>query len=170
MNTSALAKILDVSPKTIRRWIQLFDMQLTKNENGHYVFNDDDVKTFSDIKEKIRNGITTKEIMQNMKHDPEKMPAKVPESESSNRIEERFNEIFQQLKAQEKKINAKADEVVSYQILVHRKEIDELQSKIQQLEQKLNHIEMKQSKETNDDTGLNQERKKRKGLIRTVLG
>lgn len=167
MNTNELAKRLDVSPKTIRRWIQLFDLQLTKNENGHYVFSEEDVKLFMEIKENIRNKATTKEIIQTMNKENKAILQQKEISKNENQFEKKFNEIFQQLKIHEKKINEKADEVVSYQMLVHRKEIEELQAKIQQLEEKLNKFE---TKKVNELASAGEEKKKRKGFFSAVLG
>jgi len=169
VNTNRLASELAVSPKTIRRWIQFLDLQVGKNEHGHYIFTTQDLELFTKIKENIKNGKTRAEIKRNiMTNNLEPKPQ--IDVHHPEEHEDKFKIIFQQLKIQEKRISEKADEVVAYQILVHRKEIEELQTKILLLEEKINHFELEKAVENNKPDTVIQERKKRKGLIRAVLG
>lgn len=169
MNTTTLANKLMVSPKTIRRWIQTFQLQFEKNEHGHYQFTEEDYILFQSIKSNLSTGKSFKEIQRIITTDKTDKPSNINKQNLSD-YEHLFNKLFETLKIHEKRISEKADEVVSYQILQHRREMEELQTKISSLENKICELEKQQMITESTDTPIIEERRKRKGLFRAVLG
>ncbi|MDV7764418.1 MerR family transcriptional regulator, partial [Peribacillus sp. CSMR9] len=41
MNTSAVARLLNVSHSTIQRWVTQLNMEVERNQLGHYQFSDE---------------------------------------------------------------------------------------------------------------------------------
>lgn len=126
MNTSAVAKQLGVSPSTIQRWVKQANLQMERTELGHYQFSEESIEILKDIKEQLNRGV----LLQDLKikgRKPRKATVSGVKSDTAiGRLEERMNEF-------ESKLSRKADEVVAYQILQHRREIEELQSEITNL-------------------------------------
>lgn len=137
MNTSEVAKLLGVSPKTVQRWVKQLNLQMERNELGHYLFTDEDISTLRDIKEQLNQGILFQEVKV-----AEKKPARkgLVKADAQEKIPA-FQEILQKLAELDQKVNSKADGVVSYQLLQHRREIEELNGRIAELESKIESLE-----------------------------
>jgi chromosome-anchoring protein RacA len=63
----------------------------------------------------------------------------------SAEYEEKLQEMMTHIQDIEQKLTQKADEVVSYQLLKHRSEIDEMSAMLKRLENRLIRMEAKQS-------------------------
>lgn len=136
MNTSEVANLLGVSSSTIQRWVKQLELPMERNERGHYFFNPDDIDLLRKIQEQIQNGA----LLQEIAPVPEKKPRKgVVKQVENNSAVERLYKIVAELEA---KVDTKADSVASYQLLQHRREIEELQSQIKEL---TNQVESLQS-------------------------
>jgi len=147
MNTSALAKRLGVSTKTIRRWIKNFDLTCNRNEHGHYVFSEEDYKLFCSIRDQLKNGTPSNEVevhqvrKGNIRFMNGTIQLQPPQ-------QQQLASLMDRIERTEEKIDQKADDVVSYQILQHRKEIDELSQKLEKLESYILHLEEKLHEKT----------------------
>lgn len=122
MNTNQVAKLLGVSASTIQRWVKQLELPMERNERGHYHFNDEDIELLKNIQTQIQNGTLLQEIAPVQEKKTRKGTVKAIEN---NAELERLYSIVSELEA---KVNSKADSVASYQLLQHRREIEELQS------------------------------------------
>ncbi len=128
MNTNAVAKLLGVSPSTIQRWVKHANLNMNRNELGHYVFNDDDIEVMKKIQEQINNGVLLQDIAAAAKKTRQGTVKKEMRDDDFEKIMNKITEL-------EAKIDRKANEHVSYQLLQHRREIEELHYKFVDLKQ-----------------------------------
>jgi chromosome-anchoring protein RacA len=134
MNTSAVAKLLGVSPSTIQRWVKQANLQMERTELGHYQFSGESIEILKDIKDQLNNGVLLQDLkIKGRKHRKATIPAVKPDL-SVEKLMKRMEEI-------EKRLDRKADEVVSYQILQHRREIEELQNEVGRLTEVITSME-----------------------------
>lgn len=134
MNTSAVAKLLGVSPSTIQRWVKQANLQMERTELGHYQFSEESIEVLKDIKEQLNNGVLLQDLkIKGKKHRKATIPVVKPD-QSVEKLLKRMEEF-------EKKLDRKADEVVSYQILQHRREIEELQNEVARLTEVITSME-----------------------------
>ncbi|MBP2240465.1 chromosome-anchoring protein RacA [Cytobacillus eiseniae] len=142
MNTSAVAKLLGVSSSTIQRWVKLLELHMERNELGHYSFTDEDIQLLKEVKEQLNTGVLLQDVTVE-KRKIRKGAAKIAANDQlTARLMEKINHI-------ELRLNQKADDVVSYQLLQHRREIEEIQQEIKNLHAHINQLEEGQK-------GLNQ--------------
>jgi chromosome-anchoring protein RacA len=127
MNTNQVAKFLGVSASTIQRWVKQLELPMERNERGHYHFNNEDIELLKNIQTQIQNGTLLQEIAPVQEKKIRKGTVK---SIESNAELERLYSIVNDLEA---KVNSKADSVASYQLLQHRREIEELQTAVKDL-------------------------------------
>ncbi|MFC4321885.1 MerR family transcriptional regulator [Litchfieldia salsa] len=132
MNTTALAARVGVSSKTIRRWIKYFDIPCKKNEHGHYVFDEADYIFFCQIRDHVRDGVPRHEI--NIKPPRKGIIRTTMNTTIDNSLQQQISSLIERIELNEKTIEQKASEVVEYQLLQHRSEIDELQNRVESLE------------------------------------
>jgi chromosome-anchoring protein RacA len=128
MNTSEVAKLLGVSASTIQRWVKQLELPMERNERGHYHFNQEDIDLLKNIQSQIQNGTLLQEIAPVQEKKPRKGILKT--APESNAELERLYTIVNELEA---KVNSKADSVASYQLLQHRREIEDLQCQVIEL-------------------------------------
>jgi chromosome-anchoring protein RacA len=127
MNTSEVAKLLGVSASTIQRWVKQLELPMERNERGHYNFNNQDIDLLKDIQTQIQNGALLQDIAPVQEKKTRKGIMKAPEN---NAELERLYMIISEL---ELKVNSKADSVASYQLLQHRREIEDLNKQVTDL-------------------------------------
>jgi chromosome-anchoring protein RacA len=135
MNTSEVAKLLGVSASTVQRWVKQLELPMERNDRGHYLFNQVDIELLKKIQLQIQNGTLLQDI--------------TPPQEKKNRIgavksvenNQAIDNLFTKVKELEIDLSKKADSVVSYQLLQHRREIDELQNQIKELAQQLTTVQ-----------------------------
>ncbi|WP_059170552.1 MerR family transcriptional regulator [Bacillus sp. FJAT-27445] len=124
MNSSEVAKLLGVSTSTIQRWVKQLNLPMGRNERGHYTFKEEDIALLESIREQIQNGALLQEI--------------APVNEKSTRtgvvksveVHPDFDELFLMFSDLERRIDGKADSVTAYQLIQHRREIEDLQSQV----------------------------------------
>ncbi len=140
LKTSGVAKRLGVSTKTVQRWVKKYNIPCTKNEAGHYVF--------------------TSEAIEQL----EKYKFLSIDEEEKEHVE--WEEVEQRLHELERKIEQKADDVVSFQLLQHRREMEEMLQYMQQLEQRIEQLEKQKQIEPAIEQPTKQ---KRRGIISFFL-
>ncbi|WP_147535551.1 MerR family transcriptional regulator [Bacillus marasmi] len=145
MNTSEVAKLLGVSVSTIKRWVKQLGLQLERNERGHYQFNDEAIDYLKFIQGQINSGILLHEIAPLPEKTPRTGTIKAPQQ--NDKV---ISDIVSKIESLEQKINQKADSVATYQLLQHRREIEDLQelitsltSQIEELEEELSDLKKK---------------------------
>lgn len=136
MNTNTVAKLLNVSPSTIQRWVKQLDLDMERNELGHYIFTKEDIALLKNVQEQINNGSILQEITINRK----KVRKGIVNATVSDKLS---NDILKKLEILEQQIAQKADEVVSYQLLQHRREIEDLQTEVALLNKRIEILESK---------------------------
>jgi chromosome-anchoring protein RacA len=136
MNTSEVAKLLGVSASTIQRWVKQLELPMERNERGHYHFNNEDIDLLKNIQTQIQNGTLLQEIAPVQEKKIRKGTVKA--TPETNAELERLYTIVSELEA---KVNSKADSVASYQLLQHRREIEDLQSQVIDLTKKVESLQ-----------------------------
>jgi len=161
LKTSNVAKRLGVSTKTIQRWVKKYDIPCEKNEAGHYVF---DAKTIAMLEQiKFEQGAALED---DFSTDIEKPDAGCPESFFETYVKPYLEELEKRLRVTERKLEQKADDVVSFQLLQHRNEIDELADKLHELEHRISQLETVYSNFSSLEQA--QPKPKRRGFSRIV--
>ncbi|WP_338788063.1 MerR family transcriptional regulator [Metabacillus sp. FJAT-53654] len=140
MSTAAVAKLLGVSRRTVMRWVSQLNMDLDKNELGHYQFTEADVDRLKEIQEQTNYQSLPQPIQTS--HTSRSGTLKSETSVDASKVAA-LNERVDEL---ERKMQSKADDVVSYQLLQHRREMEELINKISSLEKKVEELEKSQQK------------------------
>ncbi|MED1438907.1 chromosome-anchoring protein RacA [Aeribacillus composti] len=135
MNTTDAAKKIGVSPKTVQRWIKQLNLPMERNELGHYMFSDEDIALLKEVHNQIKQGVPMQQVIVKTKR----------KESAKNAGETVSNELLKKIADLEQMIYSKADDVVSYQLLVQRKEIEELTGRIEKLERKIKELESKKS-------------------------
>lgn len=157
MNTSEVAKQLGVSKRTVLRWIKQCHLQLEKNELGHYMYSEADLQVITAHKEKM-TAATPEESKPKLRTGKVSVPiepnGKPIVMEKNRNIATSFKranaknigtdkQITEKLSMIERRLENKADSVVEYQLLQHRKEIEELENQIKRLTERITKLEMK---------------------------
>ncbi|ETI68168.1 MerR family transcriptional regulator [Neobacillus vireti] len=172
MNTSEVAKLLGVSASTIQRWVKLMELPMERNERGHYHFNSEDIELLKTIHEQLQNGRLLQDLSPVIeKKRVRKGAVKLGEKETAmERLVTKVSEL-------EISLNSKADSVTSYQILQHRREIDDLQNHVTLLALELERLQI-QIKEMNTPPQLDKPlvlndskvKRKKKNIVSSLFG
>lgn len=171
MNTSEVAKLLGVSASTIQRWVKQLELPMERNERGHYFFNQEDIDLLKTIQEQIQQGT----LLQDM-NPPQTKKARrgVRKENGHDQLVEKLSEKVSEL---ELSLHAKADSVASYQLLQHRREIEELQNQVKRLTDQLTILQNQISESktlTQVDKPLvydsTNSKKKKKNIVRSLFG
>lgn len=136
MNTSTVSKLLGVSPSTIKRWIKHLDLNMERNDQGHYLFSDEDIELLKKIQEQLCNGM----VLQDIEVDEEKIRRRTLQSHGGDSVAGN-EKLLAKVDELEKRLDNKADSVTSYQLLQHRREIEELQQEVKLLHERLAALE-----------------------------
>lgn len=136
LKTKTVSEELGVNPTTVQRWVRHFNIQCDKNEHGHYLFKQEDIEQLKEIKSQLDNGLLMSDIqIQSIQTTDKSL-------ELPTQFEEKFSRLNAAIEALEKKIEEKADAVVSYQMLQHASELEELIKKMENMEARLQDLEV----------------------------
>ncbi|MGG3090502.1 chromosome-anchoring protein RacA [Bacillus safensis] len=147
MNTNEVAKEIGVSSKTIQRWVKQLNIPVARNELGHYEFHEDIVQLLKEVKHQMSEGVILQDIQLPIHKETVRQSAPAAEADVSiqriEALEKQVKALIQQqlhvtdvedrLQELERKLAKKADEGVSYQLLQHRREIEDLSTKFDRL-------------------------------------
>ncbi|MCM3718889.1 chromosome-anchoring protein RacA [Fictibacillus phosphorivorans] len=136
LKTKTVSEELGVNPTTVQRWVRHFNIPCEKNEHGHYLFKQEDIEQLREIKAQLDNGLLMNDIQIQSSQTSEKSV------ELPTQFEEKFDRLNKAIKELEKKVEEKADSVVSYQMLQHASELEELIKKIENMEARLQDLEV----------------------------
>jgi chromosome-anchoring protein RacA len=151
MNTAEVSKLLGVSQSTIQRWVKQLELPMERNERGHYHFNAEDIEILKTIQDQVQNGTLLQEIAAAKEKKPRIALVKKPETDTT------MNRIFEKINDLERRLNEKADSVTSYQLLQHRREIEDLQEEIKHLTEKISFLESSLSCDEKIETPIHEE-------------
>ncbi len=141
MKTKEVSERLGVNPTTVQRWAKYFGFACETNEHGHYVFTEKHVEMMRNVQIQLKEGKRMKDIQFDQPKEEE-----VAESNSfiqTSVYEEKLEAMITRLDELDEKISKKADDVVSYQLLKHRTELEEMMNMIKNLEDRLTRMENK---------------------------
>lgn len=156
--TREVAKAINVNPSTVQRWIKYFHLTTKVNAKGHFEMTDDTYDKIKFIHSETKQGKKLKEIV--MEGDRETGRGKMVPASA---MDEKIDMLIRQVEHLDRQLNNKADEVVEYQVLNQRKEINELNELISHLSSRLKTLEESlQQKENADLTAQNGPQKKRR--------
>ncbi|PLS18523.1 chromosome segregation protein [Bacillus sp. M6-12] len=168
MDTKHAAKLLEVSTSTIQRWVKHSALPMDRNELGHYIYTEESIEILRQIQSQIQQGIPLAEVKlpQALAH---KQSAKPPEKDTTE------NFFLSKINQLEYSLNQKADSVVSYQLLQHRREIEELHEQVKMLSEKIARLEsnqkqMKKSSSMERPLPIDQSAARKKNRKRNIMG
>ncbi|WP_459503018.1 chromosome segregation protein [Bacillus sp. C1] len=153
--TPIIAKRLGVSPKAVVRIAQQLNLSIKKNKYGHFIFTQNDLDKMLEY------------------HRSQIEPTSSPTIEPSIDFEKfvtQLNTITHRLNRIEEKMQDKADDVVNYQLLQHRRELEEMMDKIQKLEAALEKKEQIYITPDITPTYEREEKPKRRKMIFSIFG
>ncbi len=133
--TKEMSVELGVNPTTIQRWTKFFKISCEVNEQGHFLYTDEHVPLFKKIQDQLKEGKKLKDVTIEQKQ------AKAVPSVPKKQYDAKLEQMYHQVSVLEQKLNTKADDVVSYQLLKHRSELDDMVNVLDRLEQRLNQME-----------------------------
>ncbi|WP_058303257.1 hypothetical protein [Gorillibacterium timonense] len=153
LKTKEAAAALGVSPTTIKRWASSKPEQFRKDASGHYVFQPDELPLLASMKGPADAEIA-KAAKASLGQSVEPMDlAASPSSESAIHtdlapvrlggalspgrekpvIPPGWESLSDRLRELERNLDRKASDIVTYQILEHRRELDELRLSVHEL-------------------------------------
>ncbi|GAA1371389.1 MerR family transcriptional regulator [Peribacillus frigoritolerans] len=135
MNTSAVARLLNVSHSTIQRWVTQLNMEVERNQLGHYQFSDEDIALLRKIQDQLNEGI----ILQKVSISEKKIRKATLQKHSEPNKE--HDQLLERVIRLENGLKTKADDVVSYQLLQHRSEMEEMHKLVKKLEARIEALE-----------------------------
>ena len=56
MNTKAVAKLLGTSVSTIQRWVKQLNIEMERNELGHFIFSEENIELLKEVKQQLQQG------------------------------------------------------------------------------------------------------------------
>ncbi|EMA6344261.1 chromosome segregation protein [Bacillus cytotoxicus] len=153
--TPFIAKKLGVNPKAVVRIAQQLNLTIQKNKYGHYIFTKSD---FDQMLEYHRSQMEQDSTSQ---------------TKSSNEIEQlviQLNTITKRLDHIEEQMQDKANDVVTYQLLQHRREMEEMLTKIEKLETSIQKEEPVYITPDSQSTYEREKKPKRRKMILSMFG
>jgi chromosome-anchoring protein RacA len=169
LNTRSVAALLGISTSTVQRWVKQLNLEMERNELGHFIFSEEDIELLKQVKNQLHEGILLQDITL-AKHKRTGIAKNVHTETDVDELADKIQHI-------ETSLNEKADSVVSYQLLQHRHEIEELQKQITLLTERVSQMEGLLKKESeiaviNEKNG-NKEKKssrKKKNFFQMIFG
>ncbi|WP_338452362.1 MerR family transcriptional regulator [Niallia oryzisoli] len=165
MNTKAVAKLLGISTSTVQRWVKQLNLEMERNELGHFIFSEEDIELLKQVKQQLQEGV----LLQDISIQLPKRTGIVKQTQANENI----FELTHKLKSIENSLNQKADAVVSYQILQHRREMEELQEQISLLTERVTQLEnvLKEKSEiAASSENENKKPRKKKNFFKLIFG
>ncbi|MEH7106688.1 MULTISPECIES: MerR family transcriptional regulator [Bacillaceae] len=172
MNSSEVAKLLGVSVSTIQRWVKQLELPMERNERGHYLFKEEDIHMLKEIHDQLQNGVLLQDITPvKDKKQTRKGTVKTAENDQA------MDMLNERVKVLEQGLHTKADSVASYQLLQHRRELEELQElvshmskQIEQLQTEINMLKKPDQPEKPYVLDHGKVKRKKKNFVSTLFG
>jgi chromosome-anchoring protein RacA len=168
--THEVAKELGMAPRTIRKWVKKYKIPCHKNDYGHYVYDAEAFSHLETLKASLEAAGTLDVYEESLQYKVNVQKAPVKETVSKP-LQHRIESLLERMNRTERMIDQKADEVVSYQLLQQRKEIEELNKKVDMLEMIVEELQSKQLKKFDPPLIFDQPlQPKRRGVFRSIFG
>ncbi len=165
LKTHEVAKALGMAPRTIRKWVQKYNIPCSKNDYGHYVYDAEAIARLETLK-------ANSEVAGALEwYEAETAPPQKVQEKDESRMEQKMEALLERVSRTEQLVQQKADEVVSYQLLQHRKEMEELTKKVEKIEEMLDQLQIKQVKKLDPPLIFDQPpQQKRRNVFRSIFG
>lgn len=144
LKTKEVSEMLGVNPTTVQRWAKYFRLNYKTNEYGHYLFSKEHVELMKEVKRQLQEGKVMKEV------DLSAYSSLITKENEQKRnhvsvakYEETLEKVLSRVEQLEERLTRKADDVVTYQLLKHREELEEMTKMIAKLEKRLMEMEEK---------------------------
>jgi len=131
LKTKEAAAALGVSPTTVKRWASLRPERFRKDASGHYVFLPEELSLLASSKGTAEEGASSRSeepVQAAVRLGPALEPGWQQPA-----IPPGWDELSDRLRELEKSLDRKAGDIVTYQILEHRRELDELRVSVKEL-------------------------------------
>lgn len=167
MNTSSVAKKLGVSSSTVKRWVKQLELNLEKNEMGHFTYRQEDIEVLEAYQVQQNEALQVyNEIAAGKDY--------IRKGSIHSSIVDENTVLLNRIKCLESIVQSKADQVVEYQILQHRREMEEMQETIEKLAEKIRLLESHQASSTAHITPSDQpinikSRKKKQSFFQSIF-
>ncbi|PFD36926.1 chromosome segregation protein [Bacillus cereus] len=156
--TPFIAKKLGVSPKAVVRIAQQLNLTIGKNKYGHFIF------TQGDLDQMLEFHRSQADQSHNTP------PAQLTSSNDFEQLAAQLNTITKRLDRMEEQMQDKANDVVTYQLLQHRREMEEMLERIQNLEGALKKEEPIYITPNAKPTYVREKKPKRRKMIFSIFG
>lgn len=167
LKTHEVAKELGMAPRTIRKWVKKYKIPCVKNDYGHYVYDQKAIALLETLKASSEV-VGTLEVYEDVLKNKETV---MNNDHSHHSKELQMENILERMNRAEQLLEQKADEVVSYQLLQQRQEIEELTRKIEKLETIIQTLQDSSVKKYEPPLIFDQPIKsKRRSVFRTIFG
>ena len=140
LNTKSVAEMLGISTRTVQRWVKQLNMNMARNDLGHFIFTEENIEQLKQVKKQLDEGILLQDITLEKHKRSGIIKSSQPEKKKEE-MEEIQEELEDKISLLETSLYQKADSVVSYQLLQHRREIEELQEQVSYLTGRLSDLE-----------------------------
>ncbi|WP_096200891.1 chromosome-anchoring protein RacA [Bacillus sp. FJAT-45350] len=141
LKTKDVSELLGVNPTTVQRWVKHFNVECELNESGHYTFSKEQVEILRDIKTQLNEGKRMREVQLGNSSTNEAIEVKREERVSTFQYEKQIKNMMEKIERLEERLELKADEVVGYQILRHRDEIEQMMNMLKSIDERVTSIE-----------------------------
>jgi chromosome-anchoring protein RacA len=143
--TKDVARELNVSATTVKRWACHFRNRFRKDEAGRYVFSEEDLDKLRLVKQRLDEGAQLNSIELGGTTDETEAAAEVAAAStvSETAAPALDKRLWERLDMLELQLDQKANEVTEFKVLQHRKELDELRSQIADICQTLERMEVR---------------------------
>lgn len=175
--TPFIAKKLGVSPKAVVRIAQQLNLTIEKNKYGHFIFTQDDLDQMLEYHlsqiEQSQNNHPTQKTSSNDVEELKTQVNTIVQNISSHDFEQltaQLNTITRRLDRMEEQMQDKANDVVTYQLLQHRREMEEMLERIQKLEATLKKKEPIYITPDTKPTYEREKKPKRRKMIFSIFG
>lgn len=177
MNTKSVAQLLGISTRTVQRWVKQLNLDMARNDLGHFIFTEEDIELLKQVKNQLDEGVLLQDVsvkrnnrtgvVKNVQNVTTVEPVQ-PESKPSE-----LNEMEEKIKKIESSLEQKADSVVSYQLIQHRREIEELRNQVAILTERITCLEELVSKEAEAAASIENKNitpRKKKSFLKGIFG
>jgi chromosome-anchoring protein RacA len=131
---------LGVQPNTTYHWIKQHNIPCEKNDFGHYVLDEEALQKLLKVKSQAEQ------------KGNQLLKSRTVRKGKVNDYEKRMDQMIRRIDQMEQSLSQKANDVVSYQLLHHRSDLNEMMNKLIKLEKSVELLAAK-----NDETALNDE-------------
>ncbi|WP_428908237.1 MerR family transcriptional regulator [Niallia sp. Krafla_26] len=178
MNTKSVAELLGISTRTVQRWVKQLNLDMERNDLGHFIFTEENIEQLKQVKKQLDEGVLLQDI--SLKQPTRTGIVKIEKSEKNGETEKSApitTQLEEKIANLEVSLNQKADAVVSYQLIQHRREIEDLKQQMSILTEKIAYLEELHIKEQETASSIEAEQlkeklapRRKKSFIRAIFG